>query len=79
MASEKTENAIKSMVRAAIEEERIYPSFFSIFHGQATISSAIRLARKRGLLVASDTTGGGSPSYVAGNISAHEKIQYLAS
>ncbi|NUM72765.1 hypothetical protein HUU40_00245 [candidate division KSB1 bacterium] len=63
---DKTEKMLAEMVVHAKAGHEVIPAFFQPMHGHsAAVSSAIRLALKRGLLVEAGKDGCGKPKYCA--------------
>ncbi len=64
--SPKTQKALDEMVAWAREGNDVIPMFFSeCNHGRAAVSAAIRVAKKRGLLIEDRKDGCGNPLYRA--------------
>jgi hypothetical protein len=80
MPSTKTEKCIAAMVKAGLEEGIIYAFSFSysFAFGKGTTSAAVRVAKQRGLIEEVETYST-YKAYRVGNISAHDKMKYLAS
>jgi len=60
----KTEQCMNDMVEFAREGNDIIPMFFQS-HGCATVSAAVRAAKRRGLIVQNGVDGAGQPKYAA--------------
>ena len=66
MASAKTEAMILDMVAHARKGFEVIPMFFQPCRGTSnTVSSAVRLAKARGMLVECGLDGSGKPKYAA--------------
>ena len=58
-----TLNCMNEMVQFAREGNDVIPMFFQRSNGLATVSAAVRCAKKRGLLVQNGVDGVGNPCY----------------
>ena len=66
MANAATKKMVKEIVDYARTGANIYPFMFQPLHGRSnTVSAAIRIAKKDGLIVEGGKDGMGKPFYVA--------------
>jgi len=65
MTNIKTQNAINEITEWANAGNEVLPMFFSVYHGRATVSAAIRVALATGKIEQNGVDGCGKPKYIA--------------
>ena len=77
--SPKTAACLAEMIRhSLVNKMDVMPFMFSLAYGSATASAAIRAGKKQGALVQDGADGTGAPKYRAADMSAHQKMKWIA-